>query len=209
MVDRGQEDDRDVPGALAALDVGGGLETVHPRHLDVQQDHREIVGEQRLERLLAGGRPYQRLVQRREDRLQCQEVLRPVVDQEDLRLLHYDAPSCRLPTWGRHPRTAHHYPGHASRTPSPGTSLRRVRIRSGAQPVHRRTLTSESSLGHCSQRSVTLPRSRPSPPANRPPTGVNPGAYSGIHAPAIRRGRTRPSAGPGGHRTPALRTSGG
>jgi hypothetical protein len=38
LVDRGQEDDRDLRGPLAALDELGRLEAVHARHLDVQQD---------------------------------------------------------------------------------------------------------------------------------------------------------------------------
>ena len=55
----GQEDDRHVPGALAALDVLGRLEAVHVGHLRVEQDHREVVDEQLLERRLAAvdGRP--------------------------------------------------------------------------------------------------------------------------------------------------------
>jgi hypothetical protein len=52
VVDRGEEDDRDVPCPLAALDVRGGLEPVHSRHLDIQQNDREIVRQQRLERFL-------------------------------------------------------------------------------------------------------------------------------------------------------------
>ena len=52
VVDRGEEDDRDVTRALAPLDVRGRLEAVHSRHLDIQQNDREIVRQQRLERFL-------------------------------------------------------------------------------------------------------------------------------------------------------------
>ena len=41
-VDRGQEDDRDVPRPLAALDVRRGLEAVHAGHLHVEQDERDV-----------------------------------------------------------------------------------------------------------------------------------------------------------------------
>src|SRR5439155_847662 len=46
--DRRHEDDRDRARALPALDVVGGLEAVELGHLDVEQDHREIVVEQAL-----------------------------------------------------------------------------------------------------------------------------------------------------------------
>ena len=81
MVGRGQEDDRDVPGALALLDVPGGLEAVHVRHLRVQQDHREVVDQQLLERVLAAGHRDQLDRQPLQDRLQREQVLPPVVDQ--------------------------------------------------------------------------------------------------------------------------------
>jgi hypothetical protein len=84
-VDRGQEDDRDVLGPLPALDVRRGLEPVHARHLHVEQDDRVVVGKQRLESLLAGGRADQRLAEGDEDRLEREQVLRPVVDEQDPR----------------------------------------------------------------------------------------------------------------------------
>ena len=84
-VDGGQEDDRDVLGPLPALDVRRGLEAVHARHLHVEQDHRVVVGEQRLQRLLAGGRADQGLAEGDEDRLEREQVLRPVVDEQDPR----------------------------------------------------------------------------------------------------------------------------
>lgn len=52
VIDRGEEDDRDVPGPFPPLDVRGGFETVHARHLDVQQNDRKVIREQRFERFL-------------------------------------------------------------------------------------------------------------------------------------------------------------
>jgi hypothetical protein len=40
--DCGQEDDRRAGAALARSDQFGGLEAVHPRHVQVEQDHREL-----------------------------------------------------------------------------------------------------------------------------------------------------------------------
>jgi hypothetical protein len=92
VVDRRQEDDRDVLGTVAPLDVRGGLEPVHAGHLHIEEDHGELVAEQRLEGLLATARPHQVLVERAQDGFEREEVLRPVVDEQDLRLLHH-APS--------------------------------------------------------------------------------------------------------------------
>ena len=55
VVHRGEEQDRDVPGALALLDVPRGLEAVHARHVRVEQDHRVVLDEQPLEGVLAAG----------------------------------------------------------------------------------------------------------------------------------------------------------
>ena len=52
VVHRREEQDRDVPGALALLDVPGRLEAVHAGHVRVEQDHRVVLGEQPLERVL-------------------------------------------------------------------------------------------------------------------------------------------------------------
>jgi hypothetical protein len=39
---RGEEDDGDVAGALAQLEHGGGLEAVHLRHLDIEDDEVDV-----------------------------------------------------------------------------------------------------------------------------------------------------------------------
>ena len=53
LVDRGEEDDRDALGLLAAADDLGGLVAVHAGHVDVEQDHRELALEEMPQRLVA------------------------------------------------------------------------------------------------------------------------------------------------------------
>jgi hypothetical protein len=65
------------------LDLRRGLEPVHARHDDIEQDDREVVLEQRLHRLLPGPDGHQYLVQRSQDRVQRDQVLPPVVNQKD------------------------------------------------------------------------------------------------------------------------------
>jgi len=60
-----------------------GTSLVRSWHRDVQQDHREVAGEQRLERLVAGAGADQLMVEDAENRLQREEVLRTVVDHQD------------------------------------------------------------------------------------------------------------------------------
>ena len=51
---RRHEDDRDVAGPRARADDPGRLQTVHPGHAHVQQDHRALGVQQRAKRLLPG-----------------------------------------------------------------------------------------------------------------------------------------------------------
>ena len=67
-----------------ALDQLGGLEPVQPRHLDVEQDRGELCLEQVPERLLARSSADELLAERLEERLEREQVLGPVVDQEEL-----------------------------------------------------------------------------------------------------------------------------
>ena len=83
--DRRQEEDRDGARPLSLLDQLGGLEAVEPGHLDVQQDRREVVVEEVAERLLARVRADELRPERLQDRLERQQVLGPVVDEQDLR----------------------------------------------------------------------------------------------------------------------------
>ena len=82
--DRGQEDDRDRPRPFALLDQLCGVEPVETRHLDVEQDAREVLVEERPERLLAGARADEVLIERLQDRAQGDEVLLAVVDEQQV-----------------------------------------------------------------------------------------------------------------------------
>src|SRR5262249_9480162 len=73
--DRGEEDDGNVPRALALLDEPRGLEAVELRHLDVEQDHRHVVAEELPQRVLAGARIQKRLAERLENSLEREEIL--------------------------------------------------------------------------------------------------------------------------------------
>jgi len=85
--ERRDEDDRGAPQALAAPDDLGGLEAVHPRHLDVQQDHRNALGvllEETFEGFLAGMGLHKVLPEVGEHGLQGGQVLRPVVHHQNV-----------------------------------------------------------------------------------------------------------------------------
>ena len=89
-VDGRQEDDRDVPGLLPLLDVGGGGEAVEAGHLHVEEDHGEVVMEEVSQGLVAGTGLDQRVAHRAQDLLQDDQVLGAVVDEKDLgRLAHH------------------------------------------------------------------------------------------------------------------------
>ena len=91
--DRRQEDDRDRRRARAALDQLGRLEAVHVRHLDVEQDAREVAVEQLAQRGLSGLHGDELLVERLERRLERQQVLGAIVDEEDAGVIH-DTHAC-------------------------------------------------------------------------------------------------------------------
>jgi hypothetical protein len=69
------------------LDLPGGLEAVHAGHDDVKQDDRELVRERSLDGGLTGPDEDEFLVQRRQDRLEREQVLRAIIDEQDLRLV--------------------------------------------------------------------------------------------------------------------------
>jgi hypothetical protein len=83
VVDRADKYNRRRLGALALPNERGGLEAVHPRHVHVEQDHREILLEQAAERFLARSRANHILVQLGQHSLVREELVRPVVDNED------------------------------------------------------------------------------------------------------------------------------
>ncbi len=84
----GQEDDRRPRAALAPADVLGRLVAVHAGHPDVEQHDREVLGEQRAQRLLARPGGDETDLERLEDGRQREQVLGPVVDEQDARALH-------------------------------------------------------------------------------------------------------------------------
>jgi hypothetical protein len=70
LVDRRQEDDRRVPGALPLPDQLCRLEPIQVRHLHVEQDHREVLVQQLTQRLPPRLRLHQVLAQALEHRLE-------------------------------------------------------------------------------------------------------------------------------------------
>ena len=84
LVDRRQEDDRNALGLVAGADDLGGLVTVHSRHVDVEQDHRELALEQVAQRFLAGTGEDD-LTQVLEDGRDGEQVAIVVVDQQHAR----------------------------------------------------------------------------------------------------------------------------
>ena len=70
--------------ALALLDQLRRLEAVEHRHLDVEQDDRDLVEQELAESLLPGMGVEQVLLERLEDGLQRKQVLRSVVDEQDV-----------------------------------------------------------------------------------------------------------------------------
>ena len=87
------EQDRRVARTLPFANQGGGLEAVHLRHLDVQQDDRKVVVQELAQSFLAGRRLDQILSQILQDRFQGEQIRRTVVDQQDLYTLVWVARS--------------------------------------------------------------------------------------------------------------------
>jgi hypothetical protein len=80
--ERGDEDDRRVGGPLPIADERSGLEAVHPGHPHVEQDDGEVLPEQPPQRLTARLRGHDVDVERQQDRLQRDELVRVVVDDQ-------------------------------------------------------------------------------------------------------------------------------
>jgi hypothetical protein len=72
---------------LSRLDHLGRLEAVQARHLHVEQDHRELTLEQAAQRVFARLGAHESLPERLEDRLEREQILGPIVDQQDVDLL--------------------------------------------------------------------------------------------------------------------------
>jgi hypothetical protein len=72
-----------VSGLPAPADQRRSLEPVHPRHVDVEQDERELPLEHLAQRFVAGRRRMQVLAQLLEHRAVDEQLVRPVVDDQD------------------------------------------------------------------------------------------------------------------------------
>jgi hypothetical protein len=93
----GQEDDRRVARALALADERGGLVAVEVRHRDVEQDQREVAGEDLAQRGATRRRANEPVRRIREDRFERQQVLLVVVHEQDVhRPGHARVPLTRL-----------------------------------------------------------------------------------------------------------------
>ena len=97
LADRRDEDDRHRPRALAGADQLRRLEAVQAGHLHVEQDHREVVLQQRAQRLVARPRRHEATFGRGQHRLQREQVLVAVVDEQDRGVPH-DPDLARVPT---------------------------------------------------------------------------------------------------------------
>jgi hypothetical protein len=80
----GQEDDRDRGGLLPLLDHLGQLEAVHIRHLDVEHQQREFLGDEREQRLVRGAGAHQAVGRVFQHGLERDEIFRLVIDQQDV-----------------------------------------------------------------------------------------------------------------------------
>ena len=69
---------------LELLDDSRRFEAIEARHLNIQQDQREVCLEEMLQSLLARRGANQVAVRGFEDRFECSEVLWAVVDQKDV-----------------------------------------------------------------------------------------------------------------------------
>ena len=83
-VHAGHEDDRDGFEARMVVNELGGFETVHARHLHVEQHHREFLLHERIERFEAGVDRDEVVTQRLEDGAVGQQPRRLVIHHQDI-----------------------------------------------------------------------------------------------------------------------------
>ena len=86
-VHRGDEDDRRLLEARMLVDQRRGLEAVHARHVDVEQDRRVIRLHQPRERFRARARVHEVLPEHGQDRVVAHQPRRLVVDEQDVDLV--------------------------------------------------------------------------------------------------------------------------
>ena len=84
LADGAEENDRNGARSLARLDDLGYLEAVHPRHLHVEQNRRELPFQHAAQRVGARIGANQSLTERLQNPLQRQEILRSIVHDENL-----------------------------------------------------------------------------------------------------------------------------
>ncbi len=84
VVGGGQKQDGSVTRFVALPNEGRSLEAVHLRHFDVQEDDREIVSQQPLQRLASGFGANQVLAEPLQHRLQRHQVGGLIVDEENV-----------------------------------------------------------------------------------------------------------------------------
>ena len=82
----GDENDGDVLGFGAPAYERRRLQTVKPRHVDVQQDHREVLAQDMLQRFFAGRRGDEILAEIFQNGAEDDVLIRPIVDHEDIGL---------------------------------------------------------------------------------------------------------------------------
>jgi hypothetical protein len=82
---RGDEDDRRVRRLAPAADQLRRFEAIEAGHVDVEQDHSEVLRQHLLQRLLAGVRGDDVLPELVEDRRQREQLVGPIVDDENAR----------------------------------------------------------------------------------------------------------------------------
>jgi hypothetical protein len=81
---RGHEDDRRVLGLAVLADQLGGLDAVDVGHVDVEQDDREVALQELAQRVRAGVRHDQVLAKLLQYHLECQTLVRQVIDYKDV-----------------------------------------------------------------------------------------------------------------------------
>src|SRR6478672_5717387 len=84
LVDGTEENDGDVAGLFARLDDLRNVKPVHLRHLHVEKDCREVMLKNALQCFIAGMCRDERLPKGFQNRLECEEILRPVIDEQKL-----------------------------------------------------------------------------------------------------------------------------
>ncbi len=81
------EDDGDLLGTLGAAHQLGQLEAVHARHLHIENGQGELMSQQQLQRLLGRFGLVHPDARRLQQRIQSQQVLRQVIDDEQVHLV--------------------------------------------------------------------------------------------------------------------------